>query len=190
MGRPLKTAKNNGTVDTGFVSGIGVVGGNTGQAGNQVLARVKIGAQAEANGYIIRQKGKRKFLVGSTTSIQDENIVAGTTYVITSLGTTDWSYFGVKSPVVGRVFTATVDGTGLTTTGVVNRVGICTLANTANTSLAANTMTVTCTFANTSTFRAATLTNHWVTNFSGVKYIADNASNGATTPQTVAVAVS
>jgi len=155
-----------------------------------VLCRVKIGNQAEGNGYILRQKGKKKFLVANATSIQDEDIVANNIYVITSVSNTDWTYFGVTNAAVGRVFTAPRDGTGLTTNGVVNRVGVCTLANTANSSLAANTMTVTCTFANAATFRAATLTNHFVTSFAGAKYIADNAANAATTPQTVQVALS
>lgn len=189
MGRPLKIAKS-ATIDTGFPqTASGVVGGNTGIAGNQVLARVKIGTQTEANGYIIRQKGKKKFLVASTTAIQDEDIVANNIYVITSVSNTDWTYFGVTNAAVGRVFTAPRDGTGLTTNGTVSRVGVCTLANTANSSLANNTMTITCTFANTTTFRAATITNHFVTSFAGVKYIADNAANAATTPVTVAVAL-
>ena len=137
MGRPLKTAKS-ATVDTGFPqTASGVVGGNTSISGNQVLCRVKIGANAEANGFIVRQKGKRKFLVKDASGNQ----------------------------------------------------GVCTLANTANSSLANNTMTITCTFANAVTFRAATITNHFVTSFAGVKYIADDTANAATTPVTVAVAL-
>ena len=137
MGRPLKIAKSS-TSGTGFPqTASGVVGGNTSITGNQVLARVKIGANAEANGFIVRQKGKRKFLVS--------------------------------------------DGTNT---------GVCSLANTGNGTLANNTMTVTCTFANSSTFRAATLTNHFVTSFAGVKYVADNAANAGTTPVTVQVALS
>ena len=190
MGRPLKTTKAAG-IDTGFPSTTsGVVGGSTSISGNQILARVKIGAQAEANGYIIRQKGKSKFLVASVTAIQDEDIKSGNTYVITDTSGTDWTYFGVQSAANGTVFTATVDGTGLTTNGVVNQVAVCTLADTANSSLAANAMTVTCTYANSSTFRAKTLSNHHVTNFSDVKFIADfTTANASTTPyETVTVA--
>jgi hypothetical protein len=192
MGRPLKTSKVNGTVDYGFPSTTsGIVGGNTGQAGNQILARVKIGAQAEANGYIIRQKGKSKFLVGSVTSIQDEDIAANASYVITSLSNTDWTALGASSlPTVGEIFTAKKSGAGLTTNGVVNQVTVCTLANTANAALVANTMTVTCTYANSSTFRAKTISNHHVTNFSDVKFIANfNTANASTSPYaTVTVA--
>lgn len=135
MGRPLKIAKVGGA---GFPqTASGVVGGNTSLSGNQVLCRVKVGSNAEANGFIIRQKGKRKFLVQDASGNQ----------------------------------------------------GVCTLANIANSSLTANTMTVTCTFANAATFKAASLTNHFVTDFSGVKYVADNTANAATTPVTVAVAL-
>ena len=192
MGRPLKTAKNNGTVDVGFSSATsGIVGGNTGQSGYQVLARVKIGDQTEANGYIIRQKGKNKFLVGSVTSIQDEDIVANNSYVITTLSNTDWSYFGIKgTAVVGQIFTAPVSGSGLATNGVVNRVGVCTLANTANSSLASNTMTVECTKADASQFKSKTLSNTHTSDFSDNKYITTfGGANASTTPYpTVTVA--
>ena len=137
MGRPLKIAKSS-AIDTGFPqTASGVVGGNTSISGSQILCRVKVGANAEANGYIVRQKGKKKFLVKDDSGNQ----------------------------------------------------GVCTLANTANSSLTDNTMTITCTFANAATFKAATITNHFVTSFTGAKYVADNAANAATTPVTVAVAL-
>jgi hypothetical protein len=192
MGRPLKTTKASGTVDTGYNNyPPGVTGGNTGQTGNQVLARVKIGTQTEANGYIIRQKGKNKFLVGSVTAIQDEDIAADVSYIITDTSNTDWTYFGLTNAANGQIFTSSVSGAGLTTNGVVNRVGVCTLADIANASLTANTMTVTCTYANASTFKAATLSNHFVTDFTtplANKYLAAYAADGATSPITVNVA--
>jgi hypothetical protein len=93
MGRPLKIKKTT-TKDIGFNSFdaltnpvfpgtltatdfVGVVGGND-SAGDLATAayptvsvRVKIGANAEANGYIIRQKGSRSYLVtdGTNTGI-------------------------------------------------------------------------------------------------------------------------
>jgi hypothetical protein len=191
MGRPLKITKAGGTVDTGFPSATsGVVGGATSQTGNQILARVKIGAQAEANGYIIRQKGRSKFLVASVTAIQDEDIKAGNTYVITNTSNTDWTYFGVRSAANGTVFTATVNGTSLTTNGVVNQVTVCTLANTANASLVNNTMTVECGYANLTAFKAKTITNNHVTNFSDAKFVTSfTTGNASTTPYpTVTVA--
>ena len=68
MGRPIKTAKGAG-IDTGYDQPYGVVGGNTGVPGTQILCRVKIGANAEANGWIIRQKGARKYLVTDGVNI-------------------------------------------------------------------------------------------------------------------------
>jgi hypothetical protein len=86
MGRPLKIAKydssnsqlldtgypNNGTTDNSFNdSAPGVVGGNqatTGQDSLTIKARVKIGSNAEANGYIVRQKAKHRFLVTDGTN--------------------------------------------------------------------------------------------------------------------------
>lgn len=73
MGRPLKIAESN-TVDTGFnnppgVSNTyGVVGGDTALTDPTIRCRVKIGANAEANGWILRQKGKSKFLVTDGTN--------------------------------------------------------------------------------------------------------------------------
>ena len=79
MARPLKIAKsstidigfpNDGTTDNGFDgNGIGVVGGDN--VSLNVVVRVKIGANAEADGYILRQKAKRKYLVsdGANTGV-------------------------------------------------------------------------------------------------------------------------
>lgn len=71
MARPLKIAKsstvdigfpNNGTTNNGFSgNGIGVVGGDG--VSLNVVVQVKIGANAESSGYILRQKAKRKYLV-------------------------------------------------------------------------------------------------------------------------------
>jgi hypothetical protein len=63
-----------GPVDTGYnnpqgaSSTYGVVGGNTNQVAKTILCLVKIGANAEANGYVIRQKGATKFLVSDGTN--------------------------------------------------------------------------------------------------------------------------
>jgi hypothetical protein len=70
MGRPLKIAKA-GTIDYGYSNVYGVVGGDTGLTPATIQCRVKIGSNSEANGYIVKQKGKRKFLVsdGSNTGV-------------------------------------------------------------------------------------------------------------------------
>jgi hypothetical protein len=75
MGRPLKI-KESATVDVGFDNPTGgnfygVVGGDTDLASNEyptTTVRVKVGANAEADGYIIRQKGRKKFLVSDGTN--------------------------------------------------------------------------------------------------------------------------
>lgn len=66
MGRPIKTAKPG--VDLGYPNLYGVVAGDTGTSGIQILATVKIAGEAEADGFIVRQKGSRKYLVQDAAS--------------------------------------------------------------------------------------------------------------------------
>lgn len=71
MGRPLKIQKSatNGQAKQGGTYNVGICGGNTALAGQgQIVVRVKVGSNAEADGYIIRQKGSRKFLVSDGTN--------------------------------------------------------------------------------------------------------------------------
>ena len=146
MGRPLKIKKST-TIDIGYPAFdavidpvypatlsasnfFGVVGGSNTvdtAAYPTVQVRVFIAGQAEADGYIIRQKGSHKYLVGSTTTVNDEDMVAGRAYRIISLGTTDWQACGAPAnAAVGAVFTATAAGSG---TGTVNAVGVCILTS-------------------------------------------------------------
>jgi hypothetical protein len=83
-----------------------------------------------AQGYIIRQKGSRKYLVGSVTTVNDGSFVVGQAYQIVSVGTTDWVAAGAPGNFgVGTVFTASsVGGAG---SGTVNSVGVCVLTNSA-----------------------------------------------------------
>jgi hypothetical protein len=83
-----------------------------------------------AQGYIIRQKGSRKYLVGSVTTVNDGSFVVGQAYQIVSVGTTDWTAAGAESDIgVGGIFTATsVGGAG---SGTANSVGVCILTNSA-----------------------------------------------------------
>lgn len=68
MGRSIKIQKT--AIQAGYPVGqYGIVGGDTTLAGNQIRCRVKIGTNAEANGWIIRQKGARKYLVSDGTNV-------------------------------------------------------------------------------------------------------------------------
>jgi hypothetical protein len=154
MGRPLKIKKiiegaGNGK-DIGFnafnqltnpvlpVDGtmentmyLGVVGGTqpptvATAAYPIVKCRVFVTGFAEADGYIIRQKGARKFLVADATA--RTALVSGQAYRITVVGNTDWSAYGAPSAQIGTIFTAT-SALGNTGTGRVNAVGTCVLTS-------------------------------------------------------------
>jgi hypothetical protein len=79
MGRPLKIANANTANDIdrtirtqdpeyynkpeGTDNTYGVVGGNTSLSGDQITCRAKVGDNAEGDGFIVRQKGSKKYLV-------------------------------------------------------------------------------------------------------------------------------
>lgn len=115
----------------------GVVGGepNPGTSAMYpiVLVTVNIelpdGTGAGAHtGYIIRQKGARKYLVVDYTTVNATAMVVGGMYQILSVGTTNFSTCGANPTYqVGDIFTATSVPTG---TGTVNLVGICVLSDT------------------------------------------------------------
>lgn len=58
----FKTAKS-ATKDSGYPVGTALTGGNTSISGNQISPAVKVGSNSAATGYIVRQKGAKKFLV-------------------------------------------------------------------------------------------------------------------------------
>ncbi len=170
MARALKTQKTN-TVDSGFpwvdTYNIGVVGGNTSLTGAQIKTRVKIGSASEADGYIIRQKGAKKFLVTDAASVSAGSFVVGQEYIILSAGNTDFQAIGADaSYAAGTVFTATGAGTG---TGTAARVGVCTLSDLADSSLTADTMTVTVIETDSGEIRLARISNKWGIGFDGVQ---------------------
>ena len=184
MGRPLKIKKST-TSDIGFnaLAGLtapvlpspvfdseteylGVVGGsNTVDSATYptVKCRVFITGFAEADGYIIRQKGSHKYLVGDVTA--RTALVSGSAYRITTVGDTDWTSYGATgNPQVGDVFTATA-ALADTGTGVVNAVGQCVL--TSDLSPTAGNMSISY-FSNDSTETAISkLTNKFLQNFAG-----------------------
>ena len=125
---PVQTL--NGTQYLGVVGGAGPT--DTPSATNpRVDVTVNItGSAGVAQGYIIRQKGSHKYLVGDVTSINDEDMVVGLAYMILSVGTTDWVSCGAPTNYgVGTIFTCTNSiGAG---SGTANLVGVCVLQNSA-----------------------------------------------------------
>ena len=205
MGRPLKI-KQSTTVDIGFnpynlldqptvviPSGLsssqftGVVGGAESGVATTAYPVIAITAfltgGAEGNAYIITQKGATKYLVAVQTTIQDENIVAGKTYVITLKGTTNWQALGAGvNATVGDIFTASTNGTGLTTTGQVYQVGVCSLVNVATGSLTAGQMQMTVDYGS-GAVQASRVNNKYVWDYSTppVKYLANFFDNAGVT---------
>ena len=118
---------------------VGVVGGASSAATSatnpRTLVEVNItlasgSAAGTAAGYIIRQKGSHKYLVGDSTS--RSALVVGNAYRITTVGDTVWTSYGAPAGyAVGTIFTCTVVNAN-TGTGRVNLVGVCVLSNAAS----------------------------------------------------------
>ena len=137
-----------------------------------VKVRVFVTGFAEADGYIIRQKGSRKFLVADATA--RTALILNQAYRITVVGDTNWSAYGAPGAQIGTIFTATA-ALGSTGTGRVNAVGTCVLAN--DLSPTAGNMSISY-FSNDSTEVAISkLTNKFLQNFNGGE-AGGNASTG------------
>ena len=117
-----------------------------------------------AAGYIIRQKGAHKYLVGDTTGVNDGSFVVGQSYQISSVGTTTWASYGAPSNFgVGTVFTATsVGGSG---NGAAFSVGVCVLDN--DTTPAAGLMAITFTVTDSTATTISKLTNKFLLDWTG-----------------------
>jgi hypothetical protein len=159
----------------------GVVGGWQANMGYPIVScEVNIALpDGSANGVnaglIIRQKGARKFMVVDTTSVDDEDIVEGASYLIETVGTTNWALFGAPAnPVVGTIFTATANGTN-SGNGSCNLVGTCVLYS-AN-DPAAGEMYITMSIADSAPTYISKLTNRFAQDFNGGE-TGGNASTG------------
>jgi predicted RNA binding protein YcfA (HicA-like mRNA interferase family) len=145
---------------------LGVVGGsNTVDTASYptVQCRVFITGFAEEDGYIIRQKGSHKYLVGGTTS--RTALVAGSAYRITTVGTFNWNLYGASgNPQVGDIFTCTTS-VGSTGDGAVNAVGQCVL--TSDLSPTAGNMSISYFSDGSSEIAISKLTNKFLQNFAG-----------------------
>jgi len=138
-------------------------------------------ASNQTDVYIIKQKGSRRYLVADVSAVNDEDIAVGSTYVIISLGTTDWAALGVDNAYVGKIFQATVAGSGLTTTGTVRLVQVAKLVS--GTPAAAGEMRLTGYTdggADASATRIAHLNKRTAIDFAGNRYtwFLDNDSSG------------
>ena len=125
---PVQTL--NGTQYLGVVGGAGPTDAPS-ATNPRVDVTVNItGSAGVAQGYIIRQKGSHKYLVGDVTSINDEDMVVGLAYMILSVGDTDWVSCGAPTNYgVGTIFTCTNSiGAG---SGTANLVGVCVLQDSA-----------------------------------------------------------
>jgi len=193
MGRPLKIKKST-TKDIGFnnlgsltdptypatmtaANFFGVVGGANAQGGSSIATSsypvVKAiafvpGDSTYRNAYIITQKGSTKYLVAAINSIADEDIVAGRSYIINTVGTTNWQLFGAPSnATAGEVFTALTNGTN-SGTGTVFLVGTCSLAD--DVTPASGFMSITINIGGDSTeVTISRLTNHYALDYSTPK---------------------
>ena len=117
-----------------------------------------------AQGYIIRQKGSRKYLVGSVTAVNDGSFVVGQAYQVTTLGTTNWQLIGAEADIaVGGIFTATAANGG--GNGVANSVGICVLTNSVTPTVGL--MAITYTNNDSTATPISKLTNKFLLNFAG-----------------------
>lgn len=147
---------------------------------------------ATNNASIVRQKGSRRFLVvANNNSIDDESIATGQAYMINTVGDTDWQALGADA-TAGQydIFTATNDGTGLTTSGTVWAVATCILVN-ANTPTEPNTISIAVNDGTGTTY-ASRIKNHFSINFDtpyananpGNTFIATFFTSGTVDPAT------
>lgn len=127
--------------DSGYHEG--GVGGFTSQTIPTVQPTVKVRSATATTGSIIAQKGAHKFLVSDENTIQDENIVAGQQYRISSVSGTNWAQFGAGANAnTNDIFTASINGSdAVVDDGTVQNVAICTLVDLA-TPTVANTMSI------------------------------------------------
>ena len=117
-----------------------------------------------APGYIIRQKGSHKYLVGDTTGVTDGSFVVGQAYQVTALGTTNWQSIGAEADIgVGGIFTATgANGGG---NGTANSVGVCVLMD--GSPSAAGFMSITFTIGDSTATSISKLTNKFLLDWTG-----------------------
>ena len=129
------------------------------------------------SGRLLRQKGAHKFLVAKAADIQDEDIVAGNTYMINDPSGTNWTQFGAgPNAATGDIFTAKISGSAaVVDNGTVWDVGQCVLSNTG--SPAAGYMSIEFSVGDSAAVYASYITNKWIRDWSGMTYGSYSPSN-------------
>ena len=129
-----------------------------------------------ATGRIIRQKGAHKFLVVDGTTVNDEDVVVNATYMILSLGGTNWQQMGAPAgAIAGTIFTCTA-AVATASTGTALLVGTCVLTD-SNTPTVGN-MSISMAVGGDSTeVYVSKLTNKFAQDFNGGA-TGGNASTG------------
>jgi hypothetical protein len=127
-----------------------------------------------AQGYIIRQKGAHKYLVGDVTGVTGGAFVVGQAYQIVTVGSTNWTAAGAGANFgIGTIFTATTVGDG---NGTANSVGVCVLDN--DVTPAAGLMAITFTQTDSTATPLSKLTNKFLLDWTGGStYEADQVIN-------------
>lgn len=155
---------------------LGVVGGvqpPTVATANYPVVRVSVNialpsgsGQGQNDGYIIRQKGAHKYLVASSAAVEDEEMVVGATYRITTLDTTNWQQMGAPAGAqVGTIFTCTAVCAS-PQNGAGNLVGQCVLTSDLTPS-DAGTMSISYFQGDSTETAISKLTNKFLQNFAG-----------------------
>lgn len=171
---------------------LGVVGGfQEGQVSatnpvincNVNIARNNGTSSGSGSGRILRQKGSHKFLVAKATNIQDENIIAGNTYMIVETLGTNWAQFGAGvNAGPGDIFTAKISGSSaVVANGYVWDVGVCVLSNTGTP--AAGYMSIEYSVGDSAAVYASYISNKWIRDWNGMTYGNYSNSNAGTNIQ-------
>jgi hypothetical protein len=119
-----------------------------------------------ATGRIIRQKGAHKFLVVDTTTVNDEDMVANASYMILSLGGTNWQQMGAPDgAIAGTIFTCTAT-VASASTGTALLVGNCVLTD-SNTPTVGNMSIAMAVGGDSTEVYISKLTNRFAQDFNG-----------------------
>jgi hypothetical protein len=165
---PVYPATLNTTQFLGVVGGANAIGGSSVATSTNPVVRVQVYIAEDSEeraGFIITQKGATKYLVAANVAVADEDLVVGNSYIIATVGSTNWTQCGASksTPGAGDIFTATAAGSG---TGTAFLVGVCTLANEATSSLTSGNMNIAMFNGDSTDILISKLTNKYAQDYS------------------------